>query len=168
MIREATNADLPELVSIYNEAIGAGFVTGHMLPVSIESRSAWFQEHAPGVHPIYVWDEEGRLGGYCSLSPYRAGRTAFRFTAEISVYIRGSFRRRGLATRLMRHAIAQAPSLGLKTLVAMILEPNTASRSMVEKLGFSQWGFLPGVADFAGRECGHVFCGLRLPEADRG
>jgi len=165
MIREATINDLPELASIYNEAIAAGFVTGHMSPVTVESRSAWFREHAPGVHPIYVWDEDGRSGGYCSLSPYRAERAAFLFTVEISVYIRAGFRRRGLATRMMRHAIAQAPSLGFKTLVAMILEPNAASRAMVEKLGFSRWGFLPGVADFDGRECGHVFYGLRLDRA---
>ena len=162
MIREATIADLPRIVSIYNEAIAAGFKTAHTEPQTIESRLAWFHEREAGKYPIYAWDEEGRVEGWCSLDPYRPGRQAFRFTAEISVYISGERHRKGIATRFMRHAIDACPSLGIKTLVAMILESNTASRAMVARLGFSEWGFLPGIADFGGVECGHLFYGKRL------
>jgi phosphinothricin acetyltransferase len=162
MIREATAADLDQIVSIYNEAVAAGFETAHTEPQTARSRSAWFWEHEPDRHPVYVREEGGRIDGWCSLGPYRPGRQAFRFTAEISVYIRGAARRKGIATGLMRHAIDRAPSLGIRTLVAMILEPNAASRAMVAKLGFSEWGFLPGVADFDGTECGHVFYGKRI------
>ncbi len=162
MIREADIDDLAQIVSIYNEAIVAGLATIDTAPVSVESRLPWFREHTPGVYPIYVWDEGGRIEGWCSLSPYRPGRDALRFTAEISCYVAGKSRRKGIATRLARHAIAQCASLQLKNLFAIVLEPNAASRGILAKLGFAQWGFLPRVVDFDGRECGLVYYGLRL------
>ena len=43
-----------------------------------------------------------------------------------------------------------------------MLEPNSRSRQLLEKLKFEQWGFLPRVAEIAGQECGHVYYGRRV------
>lgn len=88
MIRLAKPRDLPAIVSIYNEAITLRFATADIASVSVASKRAWFAEHKPTQHPIYVFADEGEIRGWCSLSPYRRGRMALRFTAEISYYVR--------------------------------------------------------------------------------
>jgi len=162
MIRLAKPSDLPAIVSIYNEAVVARFATADLTAVSVDSRHAWFLEHEPTQHPIYIWEEAGEVKGWCSLSAYRRGRLALRFTAEISYYVRGNSHRRGIATRLIEHSLEACASLRIKNVFAIVLERNTRSCALLEKLGFECWGLLPNVADFDGEECGHLYYGRRL------
>jgi phosphinothricin acetyltransferase len=163
MIRIAKLGDLPAIVSIYNEAVASSFATADMTAVSVDSRRDWFTEHEPTKYPIYVLEDAGEVRAWCSLSPYRRGRMALRFTAEISYYVQRDSQRKGIASRLVRHAISDCEALQIKNLFAIVLEPNTRSCSLLEKLGFERWGFLPCVADFDGQECGHLYYGQRLP-----
>jgi len=162
IIRLARNDDLPTIVDIYNQAIPSKQSTGDTQPVRVEDRLAWFGEHLPDKHPIFVAEAEGQLAGWCSLSAYRAGRAAFRFTAEISYYIAPAYHRRGIATALVEHALAACPALQIRHLFAIVLESNEASLRLLEKMGFEQWGYLPRVADFDGREVGHLYYGRHL------
>lgn len=163
MIRIATFVDLSAIVSIYNEAVSSRFATADITAVSVGARRDWFTEHEPTRYPIYVWEDAGAVRAWCSLSPYRRGRMALRFTAEISYYVQRDSQRKGIASRLIRHAILNCETLQIKNLFAIVLEPNMPSRSLLEKLGFERWGLLPCVADFDGQECGHVYYGQRLP-----
>lgn len=104
------------------------------------------------------------MAGWCSISPYRPGRMALRYTAEISTYIDQAHHRQGVASRLIKHAIDECARLRIKTLFGILLERNIASRQMLEKLGFQRWGYLPRVADFDGEECGHFYYGKRIYE----
>jgi phosphinothricin acetyltransferase len=162
MIRIAIPNDLPAIVSIYNEAVASRFATADVTPVSVDSGRDWFMEHEPSAHPIYVWEEGGEIKGWCSVSPYRRGRMALRFTAEISYYVRFDSLRKGIASRLIQHTLSACPSLRIKNVFAIVLEQNTPSCALLGKLGFEKWGFLPLVADFDGQECGHVYYGRRV------
>ena len=84
MIRIATDTDLPAIVEIYNEAVAERFATADLTPVTLERREQWFEEHDPSAFPIYVFDEDGVVRGWCSLSCYRSGREALLGSAEIS------------------------------------------------------------------------------------
>jgi phosphinothricin acetyltransferase len=109
-----------------------------------------------------VADVEGQVVGWCSLSAYRPGRAALRFTAEISYYIDPAYHRRGIGTALIQHALAACPALEIRHLFAIVLEGNAASLKLLEKMGFEQWGYLPRVADFDGKEVGHFYCGRHV------
>jgi phosphinothricin acetyltransferase len=87
---------------------------------------------------------------------------ALRFTAEISYYIGTAFHRKGVATSLIKHALAFCPRHNIKTLIAIVLERNDASLQLLEKRGFQKWGLFPRVADFDGEECGHLYYGKRV------
>jgi phosphinothricin acetyltransferase len=167
MIRIAAPEDLPAIVSIYNEAVLSRFATADINAVSVDSRRDWFAEHEPTRHPVYVWEDAGAVRGWCSLSPYRRGRMALRFTAEISYYVQRGSQRKGIASRLIRHAISDCETLQIKNLFAIVLEPNTPSCSLLEKLGFEKWGLMPCVADFDGQECSHLYYGQRLQWPDK-
>ena len=164
MIRLAQIEDLPVLVDIYNQSIPSKHSTGDTQPLRVEDRLMWFREHLPEKHPIFVAEVDGGLAGWCSLSAYRPGRAALRFTAEISYYIALAYHLRGIGTALVEHTIAACPALQIRHLFAIVLEGNQASLKLLAKMGFEQWGYLPGVADFDGNEVGHLYYGRHIQE----
>lgn len=164
LIRLAHLEDLPLIVDIYNQSIPSQRSTADTEPVTVESRKNWFLEHIPEKYPIFVAEMDGSVAGWCSLSAYRPGRAALRYTAEISYYIAQEYQRQGVATALIEYAIEACPQLKLKNLFAIVLERNTASLKLLEKMGFEKWGYLPRVADFDGHETGHHYYGRRVWE----
>ena len=161
-IRLARLDDLPAIVDTYNQSIPSKQSTGDTQPLRVEDRMAWFGDHRPEEHPIFVADVDGQLAGWCSLSAYRPGRAALRFTAEISYYLALAYHRQGIGTALLEHTVAACPALGIRHLFAIVLEGNQASLRLLEKMGFEQWGYLPRVADFDGKEVGHLYYGRHV------
>jgi phosphinothricin acetyltransferase len=155
-------ADLPAINEIYNQAVALKFSTAHTDPISMEERESWFREHDPNKYPVFIWQEGQEVSGWLSFSPYRKGRKALQSTAEISYYVRTRHHRRGIGSRLMEFALKEAPALGFKTLIAILLEPNTASVNLLKKFGFELWGNVPNVAEIDGGEYNHQFYGIRL------
>lgn len=162
IIRIARPGDLPAIVDIYNQSIPSHRSTGDTQPLRIEDRMTWFEEHRAEEHPIFVAEVDGQVIGWCSLSAYRPGRAALRFTAEISYYIDLAYHRRGIGTALIERALTACPALQIKHLIAIVLEGNQASLKLLEKMGFEQWGYLPRVADFDGKEVGHLYYGRHV------
>jgi L-amino acid N-acyltransferase YncA len=160
-IRIAQQADLVQIVEIYNQAVALKSATADLDPLKPDDRVQWLEEHVPEKYPVYVAEVGDETVGWCSLSPYRRGRMALRYTAEISYYIHEDYRRKGIGSALVKHAIAQCEKLGIKTLFALLLDVNVASVKLLEKFGFAKWGHMPNVADFDGQECGHLIYGLR-------
>jgi L-amino acid N-acyltransferase len=163
-IRVAEIDDLPMIVDIYNQAVPTFRSTARMKPVTVEERKAWFDEHDPQTHPIFVAEQDDCVIGWCSLSDYRPGRPALRFTSELSYYVDTDHHRQGVGSRLVHHALETGPSLGIKNIVAVLIDRNEASRKLLEKLGFQQWGYLPRVLDFNGEEYGEYYYGIRVSE----
>ncbi len=161
-IRPACSEDLPLIVEIYNQSIISKHSTADLSPFLPEERKSWFEQHNKEKYPIFLAEVHGNVAGWCSLSAYRPGRMALRFTAEISYFIDKDFRRQGLATALIEYAMATCPRLEIKNLFAIVLELNEESVRLLERLGFQKWGFLPRVADFDGQECGHFYYGMRV------
>jgi L-amino acid N-acyltransferase YncA len=161
-IRFAVIGDLPEIVEIYNQSVPSFQSTADMDPVTVQDRRTWFCKHSPEHYPLFVAELSPQIAGWCSISPWREGRRALFQTGEISFYIHDSFKRRGIASKLIEHAVAYCPSIGIRNLLAILLEVNSASLRLLRKHGFEEWGYLPSVADFDGSECGQFICGRRL------
>ncbi len=161
-IRIANMDDLPAIVAIYNQAVPTHQSTANTTPWTVVARKKWFEDHEPDHHPIFVAELDGCVIGWCSLSVYRPGRAALRFTAEISYYVDTDHQGHGVGQSLICHALEASPSLGIKNIIAVLLDRNVPSRKLLEKLGFQQWGFLPRVLDFDGEECGEFYYGKRV------
>lgn len=160
-IRDATEADLPAIVEIYNAAIPSRKATADTVLVSVESRGDWFREHSANCRPLWVAVENGVIVGWLSFQSFY-GRPAYHATAEISVYVSPSRQRAGMGQALMARAIEQAPRLGLKTLLGFIFGHNEPSLRLFEQFGFEHWGILPRVAELDGVERDLVIVGRRL------
>jgi L-amino acid N-acyltransferase YncA len=161
-IRLAVVEDVPAIAEIYNQAIALNSATADISPVSEDNRRTWLAEHSADTHPVFVAEERGGVIGYCSLSRYRPGRMALRYTAEISYYIHEDFRGLGVGSRLIERAIALCPRLNIKTQFAIGLDFNSDGVHILENFGFQKWGHMPNVANFGGSECGHLYYGRRV------
>ena len=159
IIRDAVETDLQAIVEIYNATVPTRIVTAELEPTTVEARLPWFHEHSPDQYPFWVAESEGRVIGWLDFKKFLP-RSAYRGTAEISVYVDKKFRRRGVARELLEKAIAVAPSLGITALVGLIFGHNEASLKLFERLGFERWGFLPGIAQLDGVQRDLVIVGL--------
>lgn len=161
-IRTATADDWPSIIDIYNHAVSDGRCTANINPATVEERESWLQQHLSERYPIRVAVENGIVIGWCSLSPWRAGREALAGVAEISYYIDRRHRGKGCGDMLMSDTIDYAKSIGFKHLLAILIDINNASLKLLKKHGFQEWGRLPDVADFGSLICGQYIYGKHL------
>ena len=161
-IRLATIDNLSAINAIYNQAVKQGFCTAHLAPVDLEYRRAWFSDHPPERYPVYVYQEDNVIMGWVSLGAYRADREALAHVAELSYFVDQESRGRGVGSHLLKYALNVAPGCGLKILVAILLDKNPASISLLRKFGFSLWGSMPGIASIGEETADHLYYGLKL------
>ena len=161
MIRDATIEDLPAIVAIYNAAIPGRMATADLEAVSVDSRRAWFAEHAPHSRPLWVVDDGGEIKSWISFQSFY-GRPAYHATAELSVYVAPDSQRRGYARQLVAEAIRHAPEFGLRTLLGFIFGHNEPSLALFRSFGFETWAHLPRVAELDGLERDLLILGRRL------
>jgi phosphinothricin acetyltransferase len=163
-IRKAHISDASSIAEILNQAISEGNQTAFMEPVPVSDREKWLLNHQKTGYPVYVAiePEEKQIMGYLSLSPWRSGRDALKNTAEVSYYVHEQYRRRGVAVALMNHAIRECRAIGIDGLLAILLDINAPSISLLEKFGFERWGHLPGVANLKEVRAGQYIYGRIL------
>ncbi len=161
IIRKAAVEDLPKLTAIYNQAVEAR-QTADTLPLSISDRTSWFESHQQLNYPLFSVEKEGVVCGYSTLSQYRGGRHALRYTVEISYYLDNTYQRQGLGSLLLKHALETAKYLGFKHAFAILLDTNLPSIGLLEKFDFIKWGHLPNIAEIDGKVCGHLYYGRHL------
>jgi L-amino acid N-acyltransferase YncA len=156
-IRLALETDLPSIVAIYNAAIPTRLATADLEPISVESRRNWLRSH-DARYPVWVItigdrdiqsDQNEQILGWLSLQMFY-GRPAYHKTAEVSIYIDPRSQGNGIGKELLGYAIAQCPSLNITKLVGFVFAHNAVSRRLFERLGFTEWGFLPEIAELDG------------------
>lgn len=146
IIRKAEQRDLSAITDIYNYEVINGVATFDIKPKSTEERQQWFDLHNKENHPLIVAeDEEGKICGYASLSPYRE-KEAYRSCVELSVYVAHDSRRQGIATALMSEIINLAKKdKSTHTVVSVITAGNEASKKLHERFGFDFCGTISEV-----------------------
>jgi len=165
-IRFAETSDLKNIVDIYNQAIRSGNATADLTEISVSDREEWFLEHNKNEYPIYVIESENMIIGWGSISPYRKGREGLKATAEISYYIDYKYHGLGYGKELIGFIIKDCKRIGIKNVFALLLEINEPSIKILERFGFSRWGFMPDVANINGVTCGHFIYGKNIAETE--
>jgi L-amino acid N-acyltransferase YncA len=161
-IRIATLNDIDSIVEIYNQAIQAGKKTADTTTFTSNERIEWFKSHVRDKYPLFVAVEQDKILAYLTISAYRSERTALKKTAEVSYYVDFKHHKKGIGSMLLHHAISICPSLGIETLIAILLECNTNSINLLEKNGFTQWGCMPKIAEINGIFFDHLYYGCHL------
>lgn len=143
-IRLANINDLTEIVAIYNETIASRMVTADTEEVTVAQKLEWFNSHTSN-RPIYVYCKDKKVLAWLSYKSFY-GRPAYDGTVEMSIYITGEARGKGLGKRLMLFAQSQAKQLNIKVLLGFIFSHNLPSVKLFKHFDFKVWGELPNVA----------------------
>ena len=161
-VRDATPADLPAIVAIYNSIIPGRMVTADLEPVTVEARTPWLDAHDPAHRPVWVLEnDDGRVIAWLSFDTFYP-RAAYDGTAMIAIYVDETHRGRGLGRQLLTRAIEHAPSLGVRVLLGYIFAHNAPSLALFAQFGFERWAHLPGVTRLDGVDRDVIIMGKRV------
>ena len=159
--RHAKESDLDPIVRTYNATIPSRMVTADLEPVSAESRREWFRSHNEKRRPLWIVEKDGIYAGWISFKSFY-GRPAYDGVAEVAIYLDPQMQGTGIGKKCLNKVIADAPGLGLHTLLGFIFAHNVPSLKLFEKMGFERWGCLPRVAEMDGNFRDLVILGLKL------
>lgn len=137
-IRLAVPEDVPAVTRIYNEGIEDRRATLETVLRTEAERMEWLSVRGPR-HPVIVAAVDGRVLGWASLNPFSA-REAYRFVADLSVFVAREARGRGVGHALMQALPDLARSLGYHKLVLTAFPFNAAGMRLYEKCGFRHVG----------------------------
>lgn len=129
---------------------------------AVEGSHISFEEEAPAPEEIgrrirayaatHAWlvAERGReVVGYAYGCPHRE-RAAYRWSAEVAVYVAPAARGSGVGAALYTELTGRLRSLGYRLLVAGITLPNDASVALHRRAGFAEVGVFRAVGWKAG------------------
>ncbi len=124
-------------------AIFAPYVTGTAVSFEVEvpSREA-FRHKVQALssrYPYVVCTVDGRLVGFAYASEERP-HAAYRWNAEVSVYLELDYHRRGIATQIYRALFDLLAMQGFRNVYAVIALPNPGSLALHQRLGFTSAG----------------------------
>ncbi len=150
-IRDATQADVPDIQAIYAHHVLHGAGTFEEEPPAVEEMAARFQKVIDnGCVWLVATDATGVLGfGY--YDRFR-DRSAYRYTVEDSIYVREDVRGQGVGKALVSRLIALATAAGLRQMIAVIGDSeNAGSIGVHASLGFHMIGTMKATGVKFGR-----------------
>jgi L-amino acid N-acyltransferase YncA len=158
-VRDATPADLPAMAGIYDEQVrtsvatfdteerGTAYLTEKLASAGASLSAGTGAGNEGNLVLVAAADE--RVLGYACSGPFRP-RPAYAGTKEVSVYLEGAARGRGVGRLLYTELLTRLDaSPAVHTQVAVIALPNDSSEALHRRLGFERVGVL--------REVGHKF-----------
>jgi len=143
-IRNATEADLPAILAITNDAILNTTSSWSTQPTTLEARRQWLADRQGADLPVLVGVIDGAVAGFGSYGSFRAW-DGYRLTVEHSIYVDATFRRRGIGRRLLAALIEHATDADMHVIMGVISADNEVSIALHEQFGFTVVGRLSEV-----------------------
>jgi L-amino acid N-acyltransferase YncA len=150
-VRDASDADLGAITSIYATHVLHGLASFEEIPPSLDE----MKSRRAGVLqlglPYLVAELNGRVVGYSYATFYRT-RPAYRYTVEDSVYVEDGLNGRGIGTLLLAELIARCERGPWRQMLAVIGDSgNAGSIALHRRMGFTPAGSLTSVGFKFGR-----------------
>jgi phosphinothricin acetyltransferase len=139
-VRDARVEDAPSVLDVYTPFVTETAISFEEVPPTVEEMEARIDRS----HIWLVADQEGDIAGYSYASPFH-GRGAYRWSIEVSVYLRRDRRRRGIGRELLGTLLDRAAAMGFVNAFAGIALPNEASIRLFRAFGFAEIGLWPAV-----------------------
>lgn len=167
-IRPARAGDLPHVREIYNHFVSNSVVT---LDERRSSIPYWRDKFALltrlGLPFLVAVSPSGAVLGYAVAQPW-AGKNAYRYTVEDSIYLGPGAGGKGLGRALLQALIDACEQLGIREMVAVISDTKAeASIRLHARLGFVEAGRMGRVGHKFGRDLGTVYMRKALRPSGR-
>ena len=166
-VRSASEADVPAIQSIYAHHVLHGTGTFEEEPPPVEEMLERYREVVDhGWSWLVAVDATGVLG-YAYYAQFR-DRSAYRYCAEDSVYVREDVRGQGVGKALVAQLIEDATQQGMRQMIAVIGDSeNVGSIGVHATLGFHVIGTMRSVGVKFGRWLDVVSMQRALGRGDR-
>ncbi len=145
LIRNATLDDAAALLKIYSYYVTNTAVSFEYDVPSLEKFQTRMNRTQKN-YPYLVAEINGKIVGYAYAGNF-IGREAYRFSAELTIYLDKNFRRRGIGGKLYRQLEIILRDMGIKNLYACIGYPEVEDEFLTfnsahfhEHLGFKICG----------------------------
>jgi phosphinothricin acetyltransferase len=140
-IREATEADLPDVREIYNYYVVNSVVTFDEDQMTLREWRTKFALLKKLKMPFIVAvSPNGTVLGYGLVAQWKP-KAAYRFTVENSIYLRPSATGKGLGRALLADLIDRSRAAGLKEILAVVADKGAeGSIRLHESFGFKEIG----------------------------
>lgn len=146
--RRARPTDLAAIVAIFNESVALP-INDEVELITPASRRKWLAEFT-AAFPLWVAEEADQVVAWCGLEPFYQ-HPAYRFAAEISLYVGRAVQGQGIGRRFLELVDRQVrEQLPIRTVIAYIYQENQASQHLFTKAGFNYWGRLHQIANLNG------------------
>lgn len=143
LIRLARPDDAGAIADVYRPYVeGSRISFEEQAPVAAEMARR-ITGDLPGYHPWLVAEEDGRILGFASSSPFRT-RRAYRWSVEIGIYLAADASGRGLGKSLLARLTDLLERQGYVAAIGAIALPNEPSVRLHEALGFVHAGTYRG------------------------
>ena len=156
IIRDATEADLPAILAITNQAIAETTAVWNNTPATLAARAAWMRERQGRGLPVLVATDGAEVLGFASFGDFRPFE-GYAATVEHSIYVATTAQRRGVGAALLTALVERAEALGKHVIVGGIEAGNTASIALHARAGFVETARMPEVGRKFGRWLDLVF-----------
>ena len=160
MIRIATQADVPQMLSIYAPYI---LNTTYTFEYDVPTEEEFLQRFCRLTEqfPWLVWEEDGKVLGYAyGSAPFE--RAAFSWCAEPSIYLRMEARGKGIGKKLYTVLEKILELQGYQVLYALITAENSDSIAFHRKLAYETRAEFPDCGFKFGRWLGLVWMEKRI------
>ncbi|GJG85894.1 N-acetyltransferase [Gemmatimonadetes bacterium T265] len=137
-VRPARPEDAAEVGAIYAPLVEHTAVSFEEVPPSVDEVRARIAATL-ATHPYFVAEDARGVVGYAYGGPHRA-RAAYRWSADVSVYVADRARRRGVGRALYAALLPALAARGVHAAFAGIALPNSGSVGLHEALGFTPVG----------------------------
>ena len=137
LIADATEADLPGILAIYNDVIAHSTAVYSNVPMTLENRLEWWSSRVARGYPVLVTRDEEGVTGFATFGEFRAW-PGYRYTVEHSVHVRADRRGQGIGSELVRALFPRATAQGKHVMIAGVDASNAASIRFHEALGFER------------------------------
>jgi L-amino acid N-acyltransferase YncA len=138
VIRRARAADAAQIVAIYAPIVERTAISFEEIAPSVEQTREHL-ETAGEIWPRLVMEDDGAILGFVYASAHRA-RAAYRWSLDVSAYVREDARGRGVARSLYDALFRIVTVQGFHRAYAGITLPNDASVALHRALGFTPIG----------------------------
>jgi phosphinothricin acetyltransferase len=136
LIRVVKEADSPRICEIYNHYVKNTRITFEETPVSQEEMQKRIAKITPS-YPFIVYSMKDDVLGYAYANQWKE-RSAYRFTAEVTVYVDKDHHGRGIGYKLLEELLSRVNNSRIHALIAVIALPNEKSIRLHGRFGFKK------------------------------
>lgn len=167
-LRDAMVKDIPDIREIYNHYVTNSVVTFDEKRWTLKRwREKFDLLQKLGLPFIVAESSTGQVLGYALVQPW-AGKSAFRYTVENSIYLGPGAAGKGLGRALLQALIEACEAKGIREIVAVVSDKGAeASIALHEKMGFEEVGRMGRVGFKFGRWLGTIYLQKHLTPAKK-